>query len=152
MAPTTDMAVESWLHGLSYDIIRSTTRLQQCYHDDPWRPIVADPFKLRLRMYTKHKCTIFEEFEATMVASYTSRPATALIIGTPRRVCISFTTIDTCRAVQSSSTHVYQTQMRHVWGTGPSWRHNTWYVHRELTSRPAIAHHQDTSSSVASTP
>lgn len=37
----------------------------------PWRSIVAGPFKLRLRMYTKHKCTIFEEFEATMAASYT---------------------------------------------------------------------------------
>ena len=29
------MAVESWLHGVSFDIIRSTIRLKQCYHDDP---------------------------------------------------------------------------------------------------------------------
>ena len=154
MVPTTDMAVESWLHGLSYyDIIRSTNRLQQCYHDDPLLrspsnfvyaciPNTNAPYLKNLRQLWRHH-TRYGGREIT------SRPATALIIGTPRRV---LHLLHDYWNLQSGSIMYTKHKCTIFEELGPSWRHHTRYVNRELTSRPAIAHHQDTSSSVASTP
>lgn len=90
MAPTPDMAVKSWLHGVSFDIIRSTNRLQQCYHDDPLLRIPSNfiytcvpntnaPYLKNLRQQWCYH------------TRYGGREITSLgppqrIIGTPRRV------------------------------------------------------------------
>ena len=152
MAPTIDMAVESWLHGLSFDITgaqidysnatmtihccgalqTSSTHVYQTQMHHIWR------------IWGNYGGIIHGMF----IESWRLGPPQSST-GHLVECCISPMTTISCRAPQISSSHIYQTQLHHIWRIGAI---HTRYVQRELTSSPAIAHHQDISSSVASTP
>lgn len=156
MAPTPDMAVKSWLHGVSFDIIRSTNRLQQCYHDDPLLRIPSNfiytcvpntnaPYLKNLRQ----QWCYHTRYGGREIAS---RPATAHNRDTSSSVA-SPSRLLTLAERFNHRLHMYTKHKCVMFEElGPSWRHHTWYVYWELTSRPSTGHHQDTSSSVASTP